>query len=278
MYKIFLVFIFVANINAQMLDGLAIVVKGKAITLYDIKKEMKLSKVDSQIASDLLIRKKLEEVEIENRKISVSNSEVYDDIKKTASRNNMNVSQFYEAVMRSNGINSTDLKIKIKEKLLSQKLYASIAYSVISEPSEDDIKEYYTLHKDEFIRPKSFDVVIYHSEDRLRLAGKINNPMFDVSEITTQEQELNYNQIAPQLAQLLSTTPLNNFTKIVPDGKGGYISFYLKNTNMENEVSINELKNEIINILIAQMREKVLGDYFARLKDNAEINIIRMVD
>ena len=88
MYKIVLIFMFVFTLNAQLIDGVAIVVKGKAITLYDIKKEMALSKVDEKQASDALIRKKLEEIESIERKISVSSAEVYDDIQKTAARNN----------------------------------------------------------------------------------------------------------------------------------------------------------------------------------------------
>ena len=135
MYKIFLTLILVASLNAEIVNGVAIVVKGKAITLYDIKKEMQLSRIDEKEASDVLIRKKLEEVETDERKISVSSSEVYDDIKKTAARNNFSISEFYEAVRNSSGITSTELKVKIKEKLLSQKLYAAIAYTAVAQPT-----------------------------------------------------------------------------------------------------------------------------------------------
>jgi len=278
MYKIFLVFIFVANINAQMINGLAMVVKGKDITLYDIKKKMKLSGASEKKATEILIRKKLEEAEIDERRISVSSSEVFDDIKKTASRNKMSISDFYDAVRNSNGISSSELKVKIKEKLLSQKLYSAIAYSSLSQPSEDDIKEYYELHKDSFSHPKSFDVVIYNAKDKQRLGEKISNPMLYAPDIATNEQTLPYNRISPELANLLVRTTLNSFTPIVPDGNGGFTSFYLKNIDSNSKLSIDDVKEQIINIIMSEAREQVLSDYFARLKHNADIKILRTLE
>ncbi len=277
MYKIVLIFMFVMTLHAELVDGVAIVVKGKAITLYDIKKEMEISKIDEQKASDVLIRKKLEEVETIERKISVSSGEVYDDIKKTAERNNMNVSDFYEAARNANGISSTELKVKIKEKLLSQKLYSAIAYSSVSQPSDDEIKEYYELHKDNFSHPSAFDVVIYQAKESARLQEKIDNPMFYSPDIVANEQTLPYDRISPELAGLLSRTAKNSFTAAVPDGKGGYMSFYVKKIHSVAENTISDVRNQIVNMIMSDAREQVLSDYFARLRHNADINILRTV-
>ena len=116
MYKIFLTILLGATLSAELVGGVAVVVKGNAITLSDIKKEMQTSKKNVKSATDVLIRKALENQEIKERKISVSSSEVYDDIKKTAARNKLTLSKFYEAVRDSNGLTSEELKEKIKEK------------------------------------------------------------------------------------------------------------------------------------------------------------------
>lgn len=278
MYKIFLTLILVASLNAEITNGVAIVVKGKAITLYDIKKEMQLSKVSEKEASDILVRKKLEEIETDERKISVSSSEVYDDIKKTAARNNLDINGFYEAVRKSSGLSSSDLKVKIREKLLSQKLYSAIAYSSVQEPSEADIQEYYKLHKTKFEHPKSFSVVVYSSQDSARLQQKINNPMFYAPDIATNEQTLPYERISPELAGLLSRTSKNSFTSIVPDGKGGYMSFYIKDMDETANSSVDDARDQIVNMIMGDTREQVLSDYFARLRDNADIEMIRTVN
>ncbi|EQB39144.1 SurA domain-containing protein [Sulfurimonas hongkongensis] len=278
MQKIVLTILLALSLEAKMIDGVAVVVKGKAITLLDIKKEMKLSKVDETAATDALIRKTLELQEVDERKITVSSSEVYDDIKKSAARNGLNVSEFYEAIRESNGLTSLELKEKVKEKLLSQKLYSSIAYSVVDEPSDDEIESYYKLHKESFIHPSGFNVVIYNAKSKQRLQEKIDNPMFHSPDITSTEQNLPYDRIAPELAQLLEKTPLNSFTPIVPNGKGAYASFYIKEIEPPKEANIESVKNKVINMMMAEQREQVLGNYFARLRHNADIKMIRNVE
>lgn len=276
MYKILLPLLFVATLNAQMVDGVAMVVKGKAVTLYEIKELMQSANVDATKAADILVRKKLEESEISERKIEITSSEVYEDIKQTAARNNMSVSSFYEAVRESNGLSSTELKEKIKEKLLSQKLYAAIAYSNISEPSDSEIEEYFELHKDSFAHPSAFSVVIYAAKEKGRLQEKIDNPMFHSPDIQTNEQILPYDKISPELASLLEKTALNTFTIIVADGKEGYMSFYLKEIEQASETGIDSVQGQIVSLIMAEKREQVLGDYFARLRLNADIQTIRV--
>ncbi|MEA3371644.1 MAG: peptidyl-prolyl cis-trans isomerase [Campylobacterota bacterium] len=276
MYKIFLTLGLVALLNAEVYDGVAIVVKDKAITLYEIKKEMEASKIDAEKASDILIRKRLEEIETQERKIAVNSSEVYDDIKKTAARNNLNISEFYEAVRESSGMTSTDLKEKIKHKLLSQKLYSAIAYSSVSEPSDEEVQEYYEINKDNYKHPSSFTVIIYQAKEKARIEEKTNNPMFYSPDIQTNEQVLPYDRISPELASLLERTALNSFTPVIPDGKQGYMSFYIKEIASAKEGGVESMRNQITNSIMAEKREQVLGDYFARLRHNADINIIRM--
>jgi len=100
--------------------------------------------------------------------------------------------------------------------------------------------------------------------------------MFYSPDIQTNEQILPYNRISPELASLLERTPLNNFTAIVPDGKGGYMSFYIKEIESAQEGGIESVKDQIVNLIMGNKREQVLGDYFARLRLNADIQIIRM--
>lgn len=277
MYKLFFTLLLSSLLSATVYDGVAIVVKDKAITLYEIKQTMKEAHVDAKKAVDILIRQKLEAFEIKKRKITVSSSEVYDDIKKMASRNHMNISDFYDAVRDSNGLSSTELKKKIKQKLLSQKLYQAIAYSSLSEPSEEEIQEYYDLHKESFKHPSAFSVIIYNSNNRNKLQTKVDNPMFYSPDIQTNEQVLPYARISPELASLLEKTPVDTFTNVIPNGKGGFMSFYIKEIKSAKEGGLKSVRTQIINSIMANQREQVLSDYFARLKNNADIHVIREV-
>ncbi|CAI6148149.1 MAG: hypothetical protein SPLUMA1_SPLUMAMAG1_00611 [uncultured Sulfurimonas sp.] len=278
MYKILFTLLISSLLNAELYNGIAIVVKDKAITLLDIKHEMEISNLSATRAADVLIRQKLEEVEIDDRKITVTSSEVYDDIKKLAARNNMSTSDFYDAVRESNGMGSMELKEKTKQKLLSQKLYQAIAYSVVSEPSDLEVQEYYEMHKDTYKHPASFTVIIYDADDKNELQTKVDNPMFYSPSIRTNEQVLPYSKITPELASLLERTFLNSFTNVIPNGKGGFMSFYIKEIESAKADGLSSVRSQIVNSITSHKREQVLSDYFARLKHNADINVIREVN
>jgi len=276
--KIVLIFAFLVSLNAQMVDGVPIVVKGNAITLLEITNFMASSKMGVKQTTDVLIRKKLEEAEAKERAIVVSSEEVYDDIKQRAAKNKMTVSAFYDAVRESNGLTSTELKEQIKEQIMSQKLYAAIANEKMSEPTSDEIADYFELHKAEFTHPGAFTVIVHVAKDQARLQEKIDNPMFYSPDIEMSEQVLEYDKISPKLAALLENTPLNKYTEVVPDGRGKYMSFYMKAVQSAEEAGVEGAKNQIISAIMASKREQVLTDYFARLRLSAEIKMIRMPD
>lgn len=275
MGKLFLFLVFVVTINAKMVGGISAIVEGKAITIKDVQKEMMQSNLSADKALSILIRKKLEEIEIKQKGLDVSSEEVYEEVKRSAQRNNMDVSQFYEAVRESNGLTSTQLKEKIKHRLLSQKLHASIAYSKVSRPSDDELKEYFNLNKDRYNHPSSFDVIIYQATNPSRLQEKMTNPMLNAPDIQTNDQTLPYNRIDPNLAALLAKTKVGEFSKIVPGANNTYMSFYIKSVKHDGETSLQSVKNQVANDMMDEKREQVLADYFARLRQSADIKVIR---
>jgi len=276
MYKFLVSLLFVASVSAEMVGGIAVVVKDQGITMYEIQQEMRSLKISMKNATDKLIRDKLETAEIKERKITVTSTEVYDDIKETAKRNNMSVNDLYEAALNANGVNSAQMKVKVKKKLLSTKLYSAISYSQVTQPTESEVKDYYETHKKKFLHPASFTAVIYQARDKIALIEKIQNPMFHSPDVRMNEQVLPYDRISPELARLLEKTPINGFTPVIPDGQGGHMSFYIKHIEDAQEGGLESVKFQITNIIMADKREQVLSDYFARLRQNADIKILRM--
>jgi parvulin-like peptidyl-prolyl isomerase len=278
MHKILFPLFLTLSLWAKTTSGIAVIVQDKPITTYDIKKEMQLTHLDEAKATQILIRHKLEESELENRGLNVTSGDVYAEIQSIARRNNMSVSKFYELLRDKNGLNSTEFREKIKERLLSQKLYNSIAYGNIKQPSNDEIEEYYQLHKKQFSHPYSFTTTIYGAKSSARLQEKINNPMLYAPDISSAQQILYYSKIAPKLSALLSKTAPQTFTPVIPDGRGGFMSFYIHSVEKAKDNSSVGVHEEILNKIMAQKREQVLGDYFAKLRHNADIKIIRGIN
>ncbi|WP_345993050.1 peptidylprolyl isomerase [Sulfurimonas sp. HSL-1716] len=276
MYKIIFLILFSLALNAKMVDGVAILVQDDPITTMDIKKMMHDSHLDQSKSIDILIRKKLQEQEIRSRKIEVSNDEVIDEIKNMARQNNMNVNQFYEAVANSENLTSSEIQKKIKERLVNEKLFQSIAFSHMEEPDEQEIKDYYELNKAKFNHPQSFTTIVYESKRKDLLQEKIDNPMFYSPEISHRDQTLEYKKISPQLAEMLEKTPVNGFSAVIPNGKDGYLSFYVQSVAKNKETPLEDIKAQVTNMIMNDKREQVLKEYFDRARLNANIQTIRM--
>ena len=278
MYKSILFLLLALSLEAKMIDGTAIIVENEPITLMDISTAMEQTHLDQKQTIDMLIRKKLEEHEISKRHIEVSEDDVIAEIKNLAKQNNMTVSQFYEAVSTSQNLTSSQVQEEMKKRLMNQKLFQAIAFTHMDEPDDQEIKDYYTLNKSKFTHPQSFTTTIFEAKTKEILQEKVDNPMFYSPEITSNQQTFEYDKIAPQLAQLLQATPLNHFSQIVPNGRDGFVSFYIENVSTPESAKLEDLKPQISNMIMADKREQILKDYFDRARLNADIQTIRLTN
>lgn len=276
MFKLFLLALFSLSLQAELLNGVAILVKNHPITLYEVKQALNKSDLGLDKTVDELIRKKLEEIEIQERKIVVNDSEIFAEIEKMAEQNKMSVMQLYDAMQEVRHLSEKEFKAKLKEKKLKEKLFNSIAFEHLKQPSLEEEQEYYKLHADQFKHPESFKVVVYQSNSKELLQHKIDNPMYYSPKISHQEQVLPYNKINPRLAELLNRTPLNSFTPIVPAQNNGHMSFYMQEKTNVSTQSIDAVRPQIANAIMGEKRNQILNDYFARARLSADIHIMRL--
>jgi hypothetical protein len=275
--KLTLLFIlFIAALQAQMVDGVAILVKEEPITLYDIEQKMDEGHLTQQQAVDLLIREQLESQEIKQRELSVSATELQERISNLAQQNGMSLAQLYDAVWRTEHLTQSAFEERMKKTMLKQKLYSAIAMANLEEPSEEEMREYYRLHSELFSHSETFNVTVYRAPARGVLQRKMANPMLNLSEVTTQDAVLPYAQLEPRLTELLSKTQNGAFTPILSDPKGGFVSFFVHSRSLPVMVPFEQVKMQVQEALMAEKREQTLKDYFDRARLNAEIKTIRL--
>ena len=263
------------TLYAQLIDGVAILVKNEPITLSEVRKSLNEHAQNVDKTIEALIRKKLESQEAKERKITVSSQEVYEDIEKMAEQNKMTVRELHDNMHSVRNTTSSELKAKIHEKLLNQKLYNAIAFSHMDQPTEDEEAEYYQVHIDEFSQPESFSVIVYRSASKERLSEKINNPMFYSPEVSSENKTFYYEGMNPKLVKLLNKTEANSFTPIVSIQQA-YISFFVQEKGNIVTQPLDKVRNQIANAMTGDKRQQILNDYFARLRLNADIQIIRL--
>ncbi|MFZ2889877.1 peptidylprolyl isomerase [Sulfuricurvum sp.] len=258
------------------IGGVAVLVKNSPITLHEVQQEMKQSGLSANQSSDILIRKKLEQLEAQEKKIIVTSSEINEELARMASQNNLTLEQFLNAMQSVRGLSEKDLKTKVEETIKGQKLYSAIAFSKMGQPSSEEENEYYQLHLDEFSRPESFDITTYFSTSQEALSSKISDPMRHIEIIQSKEESVRYEKINPQLAQILNKTPVGSFSPILPNGKNGFMSFYIREKNNVITENLETIRPQISNAIISEKRNQVLNDYFTRLRLSADIKILRL--
>lgn len=256
--------------------GVAVLVKNSPITLYEVLQEMKQSGTNATQSADTLIRKKLEQLEASEKKITVTSAEVNEELGRMAAQNKLTVEQLLNAMQTVRGLSEKDLRARVEESIRGQKLYSSIAFSKMGQPTAEEENEYYQLHLDEFSRPESFDVTTYVSPSQEALAAKIADPMRHIDSIDSRDETIPYTKVSPQLAQLLNKTQNGNFTPILPNGKNGFMSFYMRDKQNVVTENIEAMRPQISNMILEEKRNQVLNDYFARLRLSADIKVLRL--
>ncbi|MDP1784816.1 MAG: peptidyl-prolyl cis-trans isomerase [Sulfuricurvum sp.] len=256
--------------------GVAVLVKNTPITLYEISQEMKQNGLDATKSADTLIRKKLEQLEAQDKKISVTPAEIKEEMERMAKQNNLTSEQFLDAMKTARGISESDLKAKIEGSIRGQKLYSSIAFSKMAPPTATEEADYYQLHLDEFSHADRYDVTTYVAPSAEILQTKIDDPMRNVANIITKDENIPAKNINPQLAQMLNKIEVGKFGPILPNGKNGFMSFYMKDKQNLITENLDSVRPQIANAIMGEKRNQVLNDYFTRLRLSADIKILRL--
>ena len=272
---LFIPFLLVAQ-NSNVIDGIAITIDDELITLYEIKEEQLISHRSLKQTVDQLIRLKLERIEAKKRNITVSNQEVLDELKKTAEKNNMTLSQLYEAMSSSKNLTEFQVKQKTKERLLKDKLFNAIAMSEMEEPTDEETQEYYELHLDDYTAPKSIDTTLYTSPSKADLKKKMANPMLYLPSVKVENIELETAKINPRLAQMLIKMDEGKFTPILPQDKKTYMTFYIVKKKGMNTPPLSLIRTQVENKIMENKREQILGEHFQRMRENANIKVLRL--
>lgn len=276
MLRLFLYICLPLLLSGEMVNSIKVLVQQEPITLFDIQEQMQKASQSEQDATEVLVRKKLESQEIKSKGITATTSEIFDELKRQARANNLSVDELYAEVSRSMGLSSDEYKEHLREQILLQKLYSEISYSSMYEPRDDELREYYKLHKEKFNSPLYYDVIIYSASSADLLDRITKNPMFHSNDLSRSEQRIYSDRATPELLNLLASTQINRFTPIVATSENSFSTFYLRGVDQSNkDGSFETQKERIANEMLADKREQVLSDYFARLKDRADIRYNR---
>ncbi|PAF43346.1 peptidylprolyl isomerase [Helicobacter sp. 11S03491-1] len=260
--------------KGKIVGGIAITVNGDPITLYQIQQTEKKFKFSKQKAIDKLIAEKIKDQEIKRLNIHVDDAKVEEEIDNIAKHNGMDRDNFVSALMHQ-GISYGKYKDELKEQIQTQELLRNILLSNVNTAGETQMRDYYNKHKEEFKIPKDVETVRYISRDPQALKKAIENPMMNIAGVDRGEEKISLESLNSQIAQVFIKTEKNAFTPVLNAGGGSYVSFFIKDKIGQTEIPFAQAKNFIAQKLVEGNQDRILDEYFEKIKVKAKINVIR---
>ncbi|OUT10034.1 hypothetical protein B9N66_01275 [Campylobacter concisus] len=258
--------------SAQMINGIAAIVENEPITLYEVYSLKEQLRASEQDALNLLIRDRLEDAQIKNLNLSVTPFELNDRVEAIAKQNGMTNSQFRSSI-QAQGMDFLEFKNNIEKKMLQEKLYKSILAEAGKNVNEQKAKMYFDANPDKFKVFSTAKVVLYRAKNPEELEAQKTSPSL-LSSVQTQELSLDYQSIDPRLAAIISGTNNGEFTQIL-QGADSFDMFYVKEKIGSYTPSFADVKDNVINELYQGEQEKLMADYFDKLRAKAKIQILR---
>jgi hypothetical protein len=162
MMRKYLIILVAVWLNAGLLNAIAVVVNGIAITMYDIDKTANANNLSQKQAIKKLIDDILYKQELEKFNLVVSNTELLDYIKMLALSNKMSIEKFKSTIKQNQ--NYDTFINNIKKRILNRKLISKIAIGKLKMATDEDMKIYYENNIQQFKKNKNSIQVVPFKE------------------------------------------------------------------------------------------------------------------
>jgi len=256
-------------IQAQMVDGIAMIVEGEAVTTAEIRALQRQRGVSKAQAVDMLVLDRLQKAAMKN--VSLSEDEVDTKITSIAAQNNVSVPQM-QKILKQRGTSWSQYRSTIRDAMKKEKFYKEKVINSISTPSDDELKIFYRNHKKEFTIPSSITMKEYSTEDEEIMKHFIQTHTtkgIRVRTVTKKTKELN-----PALLSMLLQTKKGAYTPPFNAGER-YVAFKILSKRGRINMPFEAAKPAVLRSWKQQQQSKALKEYFEKMKTNADIQILR---
>ena len=267
MKKILILIGLIIFLNAEVLNRIVATINDIPITSYEVEKLSKQLNIDKNRALNILLDQKLIDSEIKKRGIVVDEFELENALEAIAKRNGFNLFEFKNILIQRGDYQK--LINQIKNDLLKKKLFDEIIQTKLN-LDDNEIKNYYENHKDEFKVFKKIEVIKYSANNKALLEKVKQNPLSTTKNVKVKNRVYNANELPLNSLFLFKETKEGTFTPIINE-LGHYSIFYIIKKEEYYYLPFEKVKNLIANKLLNEKREKVLKEYFSKLKNKAYI-------
>ncbi len=256
-----------------IITGVSVVINDEPITLYEVYKYSQKYKVSRKESLNILVRQKLENSQIKKLRINADTFEVDEYLENLANKNDMSQYEFL-SMLKKKDIKIDQYKEEIKSKIKKDKLFQHIYRDKLKAVEEEDMRKFYEENPVEFKVANSFNISVYTARKAEDLKAIQNNPMLQPAGVKIENKLLNANALDNNLKGLLNGTKQGMFTQILSI-QNTPTMFYIREKKDFAQIPYENVKKSIYRVISKQQEEKVVKDYFEKLKSSASITVVR---
>ncbi len=256
-----------------LVDAVSVVVENEIITMYDIFSIKKELKVDNYEAVEMLVLKALQNSEIKRLGIVIDDFEVNKEIERVANSNNLTLFQFKE-VLKQKFMDIKEYENSIRERLLQERLYRKLTQSKLEIATEDELKNYYNSNLDTFLEADSFEVIKYSSKSKSELEKALSSVMVQTN-VKKEELIIGSKSLDGKTKFLLNDTKEGYFTPPIAIN-GEFVAYYIVKQLNKKPKEFHLVRDFIFMTIMQEREEKVIKEYFDKLKLKTNVKIVRL--
>ena len=262
-------FILLTFSEARIVDGIAIIVEGEAITTAEIRAVRSQMHVSKSKAIDLLIQDRLQTTAMKD--IQVPEEEIDTKIAQIAKENKLTIKKM-QKILKQQGTSWVQYRKSMRDSLKKAHFYQDVVVASTPEPTEDELKLYYNNNKRAFTIPSKITMVEYSSKTEKPLKDFLKTHKKDGIQshrITKQSKN-----IGTEMLSIFLQTPNHRYTKIFNAGDK-FITYKILSKRGKMTMPFDVAKAAVAGKWKQAQQTKALKDYFEKLRTRADIQILR---
>jgi len=258
-----------ACLPAKMIDGIALIVEGEAVTTAEIRAVRTQMAVSKSQAIDLLIQDRLQKAAMKN--ISIPEIDIDKKISEIALQNNVTIPKM-QKILQQQGTPWVKYRSSIRDALKKERFYQDEVVASTPTPSPDELKLFYKNHKKEFTLPTNIRMIEYtaSSEKKMNKFLRTRNTSY----VKVRKKTKSIKNIEGSVLTMLLQTPNGAYTTPINAGDR-YIVYKVLSKQGRTSMPYEAAQGAVAAKWKQEQQGKALKDYFEKLRTRADIKILR---
>lgn len=285
--------------DGQNVNRIAAVVNGEMITMHELRmhtaaelarrriplNDPKVSEVEHEVLESLIVDILMRQ-EAKRFKITVSDAEIEEDIRRAIQQTGMTSREEFEARLKSQGISMDMYKERMVNNALRQRMANfMVARKVFVTPGE--VEEYYETHKSKMVSEETADFSLLLLPENLNvqdLYRKMQSGALAFEDVARQHSAhesakeggrivgVPWERMLPQMKNVLTALKDGQMTPIMRT-RGGFVIIRRDALHTPRPLTFEEARPRIEEIIRAPRLDERFKEYTAQLRSKAVIDI-----